>query len=243
MHNIKEEKQTSVTENRIIRLLLYLRRFILETVIIFLFFTFIVWFYAPDILGVLQIHLNQKLAFFGVMEPVVALLKLSSAVALTLIAPWIFWRFSQAMSEVFNMTQTFSFVLALSALFLFYAGAGFCFFITLPFGVNFLLGYQSEIIRPVISVGKFVDFSGMFLLAFGVIFELPLIMTLLSRLKIVDYKFFIKHRRYAVLIIAILAAALTPTPDVFNMALMGIPLYLLFEAGIFFAKAATPSKG
>jgi sec-independent protein translocase protein TatC len=204
--------------------------------------TLTIWFYAPDILSALQIHLHQKLTFFGVMEPVIALLKLSSATALALMAPWVAWRVSGALSAVFGMGRKFALIFALSGLLLFYAGASFCFFITLPFGINFLLGYQSDILRPVISIEKFVDFAGLFLLGFGVIFELPLIMTLLSRLRIVQYRTFTRHRRYAVLIIAIMAAALTPTPDVFNMALMGIPLYLLFEAGIIFARLASPGE-
>ena len=123
----------------------------------------------------------------------------------------------------------------LSALLLFYAGALFCFFITLPFGINFLLDYQSEHLRPVISVGKFVNFIGLFLIGFGIIFEIPLIMTLLCRLKICTPKFFGRYRRYAILIIAIMAATITPSGDIFNMAMMGVPLYILYEAGIIIA--------
>lgn len=231
-------EQGMADKARLIKLLVYLRRFILETVILFFLLTILIWFYAPDILSALQLHLNQKLTFFGVMEPIIALLKLSSATAITIMAPWCAWRISQAVTNVFEMSRRFAVILAVSGLMLFYAGASFCFFITLPFGINFLLGYQSDILRPVISIEKFVDFTGLFLLGFGLIFELPLIMTLLARLNLVRHETFTRHRRYAVLIIAIMAAALTPTPDVINMALMGIPLYLLFEAGIIFARLA-----
>jgi sec-independent protein translocase protein TatC len=67
---------------------------------------------------------------------------------------------------------------------------------------------------------------------FGLIFELPLSMMLLGRIGVVSAAMLSRYRRYAILIISIVAAVLTPTPDIFNMALMGIPLYLLFELGL-----------
>ena len=115
---------------------------------------------------------------------------------------------------------------------LFYAGTLFCYFITLPFGVKFLLGFGSEQLRPVISVSKFVNFTTIFILAFGVVFELPIFMVFLAKVGVCSRQFFAKHRRVAMLIIAVLAALLTPTPDIVNMLLMGGPLYLLYEAGI-----------
>jgi sec-independent protein translocase protein TatC len=87
-----------------------------------------------------------------------------------------------------------------------------------------------------ISVGKYVSFCAGFIFAFGLIFELPLIIALLSYLRIVRVSFLTQKRRYAILLIAILSAVLTPTPDFFNMALMGGPLYLLFEIGVLLAK-------
>jgi len=87
-----------------------------------------------------------------------------------------------------------------------------------------------------ISVGKYVSFCAGFILAFGLVFELPLIVALLSYLRIVRASFFSQKRRYAILLIAILSAVLTPTPDVFNMALMGGPLYVLFEIGVLLAR-------
>jgi sec-independent protein translocase protein TatC len=124
----------------------------------------------------------------------------------------------------------------LVALFLFYLGASFCCFVTLPFGIRFLLGYQSAHLKPMISVGKYISFCAGFIFAFGLIFELPLILALLSYLRIVKVSFLTRNRRYAILLIAILSAVLTPTPDFFNMALMGGPLYLLFEIGVLLAK-------
>jgi sec-independent protein translocase protein TatC len=134
----------------------------------------------------------------------------------------------------------------LTALFLFYLGAFFCYFVTLPFGVQFLLGYQSAHIKPMISVGKYVSFCAVFIFGFGLTFELPLILALLSYIKVVNAAFLTRNRRYAILLIAIIAAVVTPTPDVFNMTLMSLPIYFLYELGIlgvrFFGRKRKPES-
>lgn len=198
--------------------------------------TVVLFWFAPDILALLQNYLGQKLVFFGVVEPMTGLLKISAVCAVLIIMPWISWRLAQGLKAVFGLSRRFVMGFAAAGLLLFYSGALFCFFVTLPFGMNFLLGYQSEEIRPVIALSKFVSFTGFFLLGFGLVFELPLFMTVLCRLRMCSHLTFSRYRRYAVLIIAILAAMLTPTPDVVNMSLMGIPLYLLYEIGILVAR-------
>ena len=87
-----------------------------------------------------------------------------------------------------------------------------------------------------ISAGKYVSFCSFFIFGFGLTFELPLILALLSYLGVVKAAFLTRNRRYAILLIAIAAAVITPTPDVFNMALMGGPLYILFEIGVILVK-------
>jgi sec-independent protein translocase protein TatC len=87
-----------------------------------------------------------------------------------------------------------------------------------------------------ISIGSYVDFVLKFTLAFGAIFELPVAITLAARMGIVTPQFLAKNRKYAILINFILAAILTPTPDIFNQALMAGPLILLYELGIISAR-------
>jgi sec-independent protein translocase protein TatC len=87
-----------------------------------------------------------------------------------------------------------------------------------------------------ISVGKYISFCAVFIFGFGLTFELPLILALLSYIKVINAAFLTRNRRYAILLIAIIAAVVTPTPDVFNMALMGGPLYILFEIGVILVK-------
>lgn len=194
--------------------------------------TVAVFFLTPDLLRIVQHHLSGKLYFFSVAGPFLAHVKLAAFVALYLLTPWIMTVFWRAMGKPFGVEGGQVYLFVLFTTLLFYGGTLFCYFLTLPFGINFLLGFGSEQLRPVISVTRFVNFVTLFILGFGVIFELPVFMVFLARVGLCPRAFFEKNRRYAVLIIAIVAAMLTPTPDVVNMALMGGPLYLLYESGI-----------
>lgn len=198
--------------------------------------TVCVFFLSPQLLHFVQGHLADKLYFFSVAGPFLAHVKLSLFAALYLVMPWFMTVLWRALGKPFGVAGGQLFFFILFTCLLFYAGTIFCYFITLPFGIKFLLGFGSEELRPVISIGKFVNFVTIFILAFGTIFELPIFMVFSAKVGVFTREFFEKNRRYAVLVIAILSALLTPTPDVVNMLLMGGPLYLLYESGIIILK-------
>lgn len=187
---------------------------------------------SPLIFGFLQNHLSQELAFFTVAEPFLAHVKLAFVSTIFLLVPVMVFALWRSLAKPFNLTVTAQFWFFIFTCFLFYAGSLFCYFITLPFGVKFLLGFESEQLKSIISVGRFVNFITVFILAFGLIFELPIFMVFSGKVGLISRRKFQENRRYALLGIAIVAALLTPTPDVVNMLLMGGPLYLLYEAGI-----------
>lgn len=182
-------------------------------------------------------NLRAELVAFGIPETFLSLLKLTLYTSLFISIPIIFYHLWRSFAPLFRLKGLKSAtLLLLTAVLLFYLGAFFCYFVTLPFGVQFLLGYQSAHLKPMISVSKYISFCAVFILGFGFTFELPLILALLSYIKVVKAAFLIRNRRYAILFIAILSAVLTPTPDIFNMSLMGGPLYLLFEIGVILVK-------
>ena len=192
---------------------------------------------SKTLLRYLQSRLHEDLVAFAIPEAFLSLLKLTLYTSLFLSIPVIFCQIWKSLSTLFHSKGLKSGHLVLvTAVFLFYLGASFCYFVTLPFGIRFLLGYQSATIKPMISVGKYISFCAGFIFAFGLIFELPLILALLSTLRMINAAFLTRNRRYAILLIAVLSAVLTPTPDIFNMALMGGPLYLLFEIGVVLVK-------
>ncbi|MFH2122868.1 MAG: twin-arginine translocase subunit TatC [Pseudomonadota bacterium] len=194
--------------------------------------TITIFFLTPDLLRVVQQHLADKLYFFSVAGPFLAHVKLAAFSSVYLLMPWLMVVFWRAIGKPFGVEGTPLFFFILCTTLLFYAGTLFCYFVTLPYGINFLLGFGSEQLRPVISVSRFINFVTLFLLGFGAIFELPVFMVFLAKVGLCPRSFFEKNRRYALLLIAIVAALLTPTPDIVNMLLMGGPLYLLYESGI-----------
>ena len=214
-----------------------LRRGLLLMVLVVIGWGILLYPFSKSVLRYFQINLQENLVAFGIPEAFLSLLKLTVYGSLFLSVPVIFYQVWKSFSPLFHSKGLKSPLwVLLVALFLFYLGASFCCFVTLPFGIRFLLGYQSAHLKPMISVGKYISFCAGFIFAFGLIFELPLILALLSYLRIVKVSFLTRNRRYAILLVAILSAVLTPTPDFFNMALMGGPLYLLFEIGVLLAK-------
>jgi sec-independent protein translocase protein TatC len=209
-----------------------LRRSIRALFITIILATALVFFLSPQLLELVQAHLAEKLYFFSVAGPFLAHVKLALFGALYALMPWIITIVLKALGKPFKVSRTQLVLFSFFTCLLFYVGTIFCYFITLPFGINFLLGFGSEELKPVISVGRFVNFVTVFILAFGIIFELPILMVFSAKIGIVSRRFFSKHRKYALLLIAIVAALLTPTPDIVNMLLMGGPLYILYEAGI-----------
>jgi sec-independent protein translocase protein TatC len=135
--------------------------------------------------------------------------------------------------------------------FLFLAGGAFALFVIIPFAINFLVSFgQDQGLKPMITISSYIDFIIKFTLAFGVVFELPVVITLLSMLGIVTPQFLSKNRKYAILINFIVAAVLTPTPDMINQTLMAGPLCILYELGIIAARvfgrkptATAPAEG
>jgi sec-independent protein translocase protein TatC len=213
-------------------ILLELRRTIRTLLLTTFVLTLVIFILSPSLLDIVQSHLAEKLYFFSVAEPFLSHVKLSLFAALYGLIPWAATLFWMAVGKPFSVRRRDTVLFVVFTCLLFYAGTLFCYFVTLPLGIKFLLGFGSAELQPVISISRFVNFSTIFILAFGGIFELPLLMIFCARVGVCTRQFFERQRRVAVLVIAIIAAMLTPTPDIVNMLMMGGPLYLLYEAGI-----------
>jgi sec-independent protein translocase protein TatC len=122
-----------------------------------------------------------------------------------------------------------------STVFLFIGGIAFGYFVTLPYVLNFLMSFQSSSlpnITPMITVNEYFDLTLMILLGFGLVFELPVLMFFLSLFGIVTPQFLWKNVRYAVAIIAVVAAIITPTPDAMTMLIFMAPMLGLYFVGM-----------
>jgi sec-independent protein translocase protein TatC len=117
---------------------------------------------------------------------------------------------------------------------LFITGGLFGYFVAFRYGLTFLLGIGRDInIQPMVSVTEYFDLFVNVMLGIGLVFELPVLIFFLTLLHIVSPGFLLRNTRYAILVIVILAAIVTPTPDVFNLMLFAVPMCLLFFVGIF----------
>jgi len=232
------EGHSSLKREEIFQTLERFRKGFLQMAIVFLLVAAATFPFSKEVLRHLRdTTLKMDLVAFGIPESFLSLLKLTTFISLFISMPFIFYHLSRAVSPLLRKrgVQRSSPILWASIL-LFYLGALFCYFVTLPFGVTFLLGYQTPKLQPMISVSKYVSFCAVFVFGFGLTFELPLVLALLSYLGIVNARFLSRNRRYAILLCAVAAAVITPTPDMFNMALMGGPLYVLFEIGVLLVK-------
>jgi len=117
-------------------------------------------------------------------------------------------------------------------------GAVFAALIVVPFSIRYLSGFMADIIRPNYQVQSYIGFVTSLMFWIGVVFEMPLVVYFLSKLGIISHKQLAGARRYAIVIIAVLAAVITPTPDPVTMTLVMAPLIMLYEAGVQLARLA-----
>ena len=143
---------------------------------------------------------------------------------------WQIWRFVAPGLYQHEQRVVAPFAILSSVCFL--GGAAFGYFVVFPPSFRFLTSYASETLSPMPAVKEYFSLCLRLLIAFGVIFELPVFMVLLSKVGIVNANFLRRHRKYAFLLAFVIAAIVTPTPDVVNQVLMGGPLVVLYEISI-----------
>ena len=143
---------------------------------------------------------------------------------------WQIWRFVAPGLYAHERKILIPFSLLSSCCFI--GGAAFGYFVVFPPAFKFLVGYNNEFLTSLPAVSEYFSLAIRLLLAFGVIFEMPLFMVFLAKIGVVDVAFLNKNRKYAILINFIIAAILTPTPDVVNQAMMGVPLMILYEVSV-----------
>lgn len=153
-----------------------------------------------------------------------------------LAAPVIFYQFWMFIAPgLYSNERKLMLPIVFLSTFFFVGGALFGYFVVFPFGFNFFLGFSNDTIHPMLSMKEYLNFSSKMLLAFGLAFELPLVEVFLSRLGILSVNFLNKNRKYAIVLIFIASAMLTPQ-DVTSQVMMAIPLMALYELGILGSK-------
>jgi sec-independent protein translocase protein TatC len=179
----------------------------------------------------------DKLTTLGVAEAFMQVLKVSIYAGLLVSLPFIlyqFWAF--VMPALYEHEKRSVFLYTIFTTLLFLGGVAFAYFVVLPVGLKFLIGYGGDQFNQLLQAQRYLSFVATFLLVFGLVFELPLVMLLMAWARLVDYKRLRKVRKYAIVVEAIASAILTPSQDPLSMVLMLVPLILLYELGIWLAR-------
>lgn len=178
----------------------------------------------------------------SVVSPFMAPLKLSVIVALFIAMPYVLaqiWGF--VAPGLYKHERRFALPMLVSSIFLFYAGIAFAYFIVFPLMFQFLASTTPIGVKMMTDIANYLDFVMLLFFAFGVAFEMPVAVVLLVATGLVKVETLTKNRGYVVLGIFIIAAFLTP-PDAISQSFMAVPMYLLYELGIVFARLASKRR-
>jgi sec-independent protein translocase protein TatC len=189
-----------------------------------------------------QLPEGDKLIFTNLPEMFFTYLKSAFVAGILVSSPYIFyqlWMFIAPGLYHKEKRHVFPFVIASTILFV--GGALFGYFVVFPFGFKFFLGFANDYIQALPSVKQYFSFSIKLLFAFGVVFELPVVVFFLTKIGVVTPKILRRNRKYAILLSFVMSAILTP-PDVITQCMMAGPLIVLYEISVFIARFAVKKK-
>jgi sec-independent protein translocase protein TatC len=195
---------------------------------------------AAPLIDAMQV--GDKLVFTGLPEAFFTYLKVAFLSGIMLSSPILIYQFWMFVAPgLYKKERSILIPIVILSTFFFLGGSLFGYFVVFPFGFKFFLGFASDSIRALPSMKEYLSFSAKLLLAFGLVFELPIVITFLARLGIVSVDFLKKNRRYALLLFFIGAAIITP-PDVVTQIMMALPLMVLYEISIVGARVFGKNK-
>jgi len=201
--------------------------------------TIIGWFISDQAYAYLARPVTQLKTIMFItttpMEPMLVKLKVSMFIGVALALPVLMWQiWSFVLPALKQNERKYLYITVPSSVLLFLGGAALCFYQVLPIGIKFLMnpGGGSIQATPFLTKTSYLSFLITFILTFGVVFQLPIVLLILIRIGVLSPKTLAKKRRWAILVIIILAVVISPTPDPLTQLLMAGPMYLLYEISI-----------
>ena len=199
------------------------------------------WYWAQPIFAWMAVPITQflpsgeKLAFTGLVDPFMLYMKVALLAGIFLASPVVlyqFWLFVSPALYRHERRIAVPFVVFTTVFFL--GGGYFGYKIAFPMVVHFLLQVGQNF-RQVVTINEYFSMASKVILGLGLVFELPVLILLLSRLGIVTHRFLLRHFRWAVLVIFIIAAVITPTPDIPTQCVFALPMVALYLLGVLVA--------
>ena len=238
--NMAPEEKATILEH-----LEELRKALLNSIIAIVICAIAGFYFSDQILAFIQRPLDAlglKLIFIGVTEGFSIKLKLAFYGGLVLAFPVIAYQVYKFVAPaLYPNERKYVLILVPIMVLLFAGGVLFAYFVILQLAITFLVMIASDL-EPMLTADKYVTFFLRFTIPFGLVFELPVIVYFLTRMRIVTPEWLIKQRKYALLVIFILAAILTPGGDIVSQCLMGIPVFILYELSIWISKWSVPKQ-
>lgn len=191
-------------------------------------------YYYVDLLLEILLKPAGKLYYMRPTEAFFTYMKVSVVGGLVIAAPIILhqiWLFVKPALTV-REKQLSNWILPV-AIGLFGIGIVFSYFLVLPAAVKFFMGFATDDLQPMFSIGQYMDFVLSFVLPFGFIFELPLILIILGYFNLITSRFLKTKRKIFILISFIIGAVISPTPDMFSQTMIALPMILLYETSLF----------
>jgi len=213
-----------------------LRKRLIYCIATFAFCSIVSWPFVPQLIKLISSPAGN-LVFIHPTEAFFTYMKLAFWIGFFLSLPvtiFNIWKFIG--SALLPSENKYLILFVPFSLILFLAGSSFGFFIVIPFAIKFLLGFGAGWATPMLSINDYISFVGSLLLAFGLSFEMPIVILFLTKLKIVSAKTLSSYRRHAILLIFIAAAILTPTPDAFTQLLLAGTLIILYELSVLMSR-------
>jgi len=185
---------------------------------------------------------GERLIFTNLPEMFFTYLKVAFLSGILLMAPFIFYQLWMFVAPgLYRHEKKFVIPFVITSTILFVGGSLFGYFVVFPFGFKFFIGFSNEYVKALPSVKEYFSFAVKLLFAFGIVFELPVVIFFLTKMGIVTPQALRRKRKYAILLTFVVGAILTP-PDVITQCMMAVPLILLYEIGILVSIMARKKK-
>ena len=196
------------------------------------------WIYVDEIFAFLQRPIlkllppGKKLAYTGITDPFIHYFKVAALAAVFVASPFIlyqFWRF--VAPGLYKHERRYLLPFLFFGSFFFLAGGAFAYYIAFPLAAEFLLKIGGAF-EPVITIERYFGFQMTIILGLGLMFELPIVIFVLAAIGLVTPRFLLRNFRWAVVIIFVVAAIITPTSDILNLCVFAVPAILLYLLGV-----------
>jgi sec-independent protein translocase protein TatC len=193
------------------------------------------WIVSRPLIDVLP--QGSFMIFTGLPEAFFTYLKISFFAGLLLASPFVLYQIWKFISPgLYQKEKKYVVPFVITSTLLFVGGVCFAYFLVLPPAYKFFVDFSTDFFRPMFTLKEYLSLTLKLLLAFGIVFEIPVFLFFMTKIGLVSSRTLARQRKYAILIIFIAAAILPPTPDAFTQILMALPMMVLYEVGILVSK-------